>query len=448
MGVITRGVKNAFRNSVRTLSVVIILAVSIGLSLIMLLSSRAVEARIASVQGSIGNSISISPAGARGFEGGGEPLTESQINQVRALPHVSAVSEQFNDRLTPGDETSLASAIDPGTLGNRFNRNAAQQNTTRPGTANRSFTLPIAISGISTTDVLTTDPAKLTAGELLDPSKDENVAVLGATLATKNNLAPGSTFSVHGTTMTVKGVVDLGNQFANAGLYVPIAANRRLSGQADQVSAATVRVDSITELDSVTAAIKDKLGTDKADVVSNADTAKQALQPLQNIRTITFYGLIGALVGGALITLLIMVMIVRERRREIGVLKAIGASNIGIVGQFVTESLVLTLLGGVLGVVVGALLSNPVLKVLVTNSTAAVVNNAGGGGGGRFGRLAAFSGQVGGSVQATVRGISTTVGPDLLIYGLLAAVLLAVVGSAFPAWLIAKVRPAEVMRGE
>ena len=40
------------------------------------------------------------------------------------------------------------------------------------------------------------------------------------------------------------------------------------------------------------------------------------------------------------------------------------------------------------------------------------------------------------------------VGFSILLYGLLAAVLIAVVGTAFPSWLIAKIRPAEVMRTE
>jgi putative ABC transport system permease protein len=53
-----------------------------------------------------------------------------------------------------------------------------------------------------------------------------------------------------------------------------------------------------------------------------------------------------------------MLMIVRERRREIGVLKAIGSSNIRIVGQFVTEALTLTLAGSVIGAG-GVLLSTP-----------------------------------------------------------------------------------------
>jgi putative ABC transport system permease protein len=44
--------------------------------------------------------------------------------------------------------------------------------------------------------------------------------------------------------------------------------------------------------------------------------------------------------------------------------------------------------------------------------------------------------------------VHATVGFSILLYGLLAAVFIAVVGTAIPSWLIAKVRPAEVMRTE
>ena len=48
-----------------------------------------------------------------------------------------------------------------------------------------------------------------------------------------------------------------------------------------------------------------------------------------------------------------MVMVVRERRREIGVFKAIGASNIKIMSQFIAEAVTLTFLGMLAGIIIG-----------------------------------------------------------------------------------------------
>jgi len=61
-----------------------------------------------------------------------------------------------------------------------------------------------------------------------------------------------------------------------------------------------------------------------------------------------------------------------------------------------------------------------------------------GGPGGGFGR----------GFQSTLQNIHATVGYEIILYGLLGAVIIAIIGSAIPAFLISKVRPAEVMRGE
>src|SRR5476651_2283958 len=115
MNATTRGVRNAFRNQIRTFSIVVILGLSMGLALAMLVAHQAVGQKINSVESSVGNTVSISPAGARGFEGGGNPLTETQLAAVQKLAHVTSVSESLGDRLTTSD-TNLQSAISAGTL--------------------------------------------------------------------------------------------------------------------------------------------------------------------------------------------------------------------------------------------------------------------------------------------------------------------------------------------
>jgi len=73
-------------------------------------------------------------------------------------------------------------------------------------------------------------------------------------------------------------------------------------------------------------------------------------------------------VGAGIILLLSMLMIVRERRREIGVLKAIGASTGSIIRQFIAESTTFTVLGSVIGAGVGILISSPIASALVSAS--------------------------------------------------------------------------------
>lgn len=383
VNVVTRGMRNAFRNSIRTFSIVIILGLSVGLALSMVIARAGVQKKIDSVKGSIGNTVSVSPAGVRGFEGGGEPLTTAQIDKVKNLAHVSSVTQMLQDRLT-SDNSSLASAIDPGSLGKRFNSNngerleikggggiTSRQGSSDSGNITRSFTPPITVIGTNNaaaaTEIANNGTLALTGGALFGSSTSENVALVGKDLAIKNNLKVGSTFTAYGQTFKVVGMYDTGTDFSNNSVAMPLSVLQKLSGQEGQVSLATIKVDNINNVASVYNAVKGKLG-DAADVTNNLSEAESTLAPLENIKTISVYSLIGSVVAGSAIILLTMVMIVRERRREIGVLKAIGASNAKVVSQFMVEAITFTSLGALVGVVVGIIGGSPITRVLVSLS--------------------------------------------------------------------------------
>jgi len=156
--------------------------------------------------------------------------------------------------------------------------------------------------------------------------------------------------------------------------------------------------------------------------------------------------------------LLTMVMIVRERRREIGVLKAIGGGNRSIVTQFVVEALVLVLISSVVGFgfatlsgngIAGALVSSNTNKTATTNDSGPTITRAGGSGGGGFRAIRlGFGGREQKTTKDYVGDVATKVNLTTLGAGLAAAVVIAILGSALPAWLVTKVRPAEVLRGE
>lgn len=445
MNVITRGVRNAFRNGIRTFSIVIILGLSIGLALTMVVARQAVQAKIASVKGTIGNQVTISPAGARGFQGGGNPLTDAQMATVASVPHVVSLTETLGDRLD-STQTNLQSSITAGSLGRRnaqFGGGGGGGGGAGGGDGG-SFTPPVTITGTNSTSSTAAQAGggttKITSGKAFDAGVDADVALVGTALASKNSLTTGSTFQAYGTTITVDGIYDAGNSFSNSGLLMPLKTVQRLSQQPGDVTNAVAQIDSITNVSGAVTAIEAKLGS-AADVVSAQDSSNQALAPLESISTISVISVIGAVIAGAAIILLTMLMIVRERRREIGVLKAIGSSNIKITFQFITEAITLTLLGAVVGLGLGVAGGNPVTKLLVTTTTAT------GGGGGGMGRFAGGGGllRAGG---ASIRNINAIIGWDIILYGLVAAIVIAIVGSAIPAWFIAKVRPAEVMRAE
>lgn len=460
MNTFTRGIRNAFRNPIRTVSIVIILGLSIGLVIAMLAANQAVGEKIESVKSSTGNTISISPAGMRGMEGGGNALTSDLLTKTAETDHVSKVVQTLSSRMT-SDNTSLQASIEAGDMGQRnadsggmtMGVGAAPErpssetsdSSSDSSTAEKTFTMPVTITGINDSSAISTSGGtsgtlSWTSGEMFDTIQDENVAVVGKAITEKNNLSVGDTFTAYGETIKVVGIYDSGNTFNNGGVYVSLSTLQRLTDQSGAVTSATVTVDSSDNLANVTTALESIYG-DKADITNSQETADATTKPLESVRTITVFTLIGSIVAGAIIILLTMVMIVRERRCEIGVMKAIGASNLRIMWQFVAESVTFTAISLVVGLAIGILAAAPLTSMLIDNSSSSASQATMGGPGRGMGRGIAAAGQVAQSLQASV-GITT------LLLGVGASLLIAILGSALPSLMISKIKPAAAMRNE
>ena len=89
------------------------------------------------------------------------------------------------------------------------------------------------------------------------------------------------------------------------------------------------------------------------------------------IPVITIIAGISLLVGGIGV-MNIMLVSVTERTREIGVRKALGATNGSIRMQFITESMIICLIGGVIGILLGLLLGNIVGMAIGMTAPASV----------------------------------------------------------------------------
>lgn len=475
MNPVSRGIRNAFRNGVRTTSIVAILGFSIGLSLTMLVAQRAVENKIASVKSSIGNTVSIAPAGFMPGSQANNALSSSNLSKVQSLAHVTGVTETLSDRLSTtgssmptfgrfGDTsqnqstTSLTSPItlgdNGGSTGGRFFVNGGAG-----GALPTNFSLPVSFLGTTDPSQVDTAAVSLQSGKVISGSSDTNDTMVSSQMASKNNLKVGSTFTAYNTTLNVAGIFTTSNKASQGTVLLSLPALQRLSGQSGDVTSAVATVDSLDNLSSATTAIKNTLGS-SADVTSAQQQADNTVAPLNSVKTVATFSLVGAVAAGAVIILLTMVMVVRERKKEIGVVKAIGGSNLRIISEFMVESLTLAVLGAVVGLALGVIGGQPVTKMLVNNSTSSSSNVAAvqfqgpNGGGMAFSRPAGeFGGRFRSGFQrnGAVRGIGnikTQIGWGILLDGFGAAVLIAVLGSALSAGMIAKVRPSTVMRAE
>jgi putative ABC transport system permease protein len=484
VSVLARSVGNAFRNKIRTAAVVAVLAVAIGLALAMLVANQAVGAKVQELNASVGTTLTVNPAGGQGFEGGGEPLTTAEAETAASVANVTAVvgtkalrlqtattattdsSTGTTQQAGPGGgfgpggqqatvSTNLTAAVDAGTLGNRNNASGTTGTTTQP-----TRTLPITATGIGAEVDTTGKALDITSGTGLgDYTASEAKALVGTSLAEKNSLAVGSTFTIQDKTFTVAGIFDAGTTFGNNAVYVTLPEAQTLAETPDELSTMIVTVNSMENVDSTKTAVQEALGTDKADVTQGQRNLETAVSSLDSVKNISLIAFIAALATAGIIILLIMVMLVRERRREIGVLKAIGARNRTIGLQFVLESLVLVALGSVVGAVIASLASGGIASALIssnTTTTAATTTQRGGGlagampngavpGGGMPG--GGQGGPFGGASQL-LTSVTASVSPGVLAAGIAAVFAVAIIGALVPALLTARIRPIEVLRGE
>lgn len=460
MNVVTRGIRNALRSPLRSGAIALMLAISIGLILAMLVARSSVQTKISEVKAGTASAVTITPAGMRGGFGGGDPLTADQVALISKTSHVSSTDSTLTDQMG-SDDTNLTPSLELGSFGMRMQRfeggsggsttgpvmiqsEDGADNETRPAPAPRT-----SLTGTTNPNSVSTSGGTLTltSGTTIDGNSSELVALVGTTLAAKNNLQAGSTFTAYGKTITVKGIYKTGNAFEDSGVIMPLAAVQSLTAQTGAVTNVKVTVDSSENVQTVVDDLKNSLG-DKADVTSEADRVAQSLAPLESIGGLALGGVIAATIAGAAIILLAMIMIVRERRREIGVVKAIGGTNIKVITQFVSEAMTLTIIGAVIGLIFGVLASGPMTQSLVENQSEANQSTRRMGPGGEGGGPRMFI--AGGLSQAAggVRQVTSTLTPQVFAASIGITLLIAIIGSAVPAWFIARVRPAEVLRTE
>lgn len=118
------------------------------------------------------------------------------------------------------------------------------------------------------------------------------------------------------------------------------------------------------------------LGLSDEYTVSSSDLTmyEQSAQPLENLAKFAGYFLIVILLIGAIILIVLNIFATRERKYEIGVLSAIGMKKAKIAKLFLTEILVITLAGVIIGGGIGAATSVPVTNALLDSQLVAQQN--------------------------------------------------------------------------
>jgi len=246
---------------------------------------------------------------------------------------------------------------------------------------------------------------------------NDNVSIIW----TNNTIVPfvNETYTAH-----VSAVLDRIGGFglggpSDTGVYVPLSQAEKFFGtdQADEIIVKLKSSDAAV-VNSTSKAITDYFGN-QVSVISA--TAVQSLLS-------TIFSTISLFLGGiAAISLLvagigimnIMIVSLIERTREIGILKALGMKSRTVLYIFLTESVIIGLIGAVIGIVSGWVLANVVSLFL--------------------GR---------GGIIGSALTITPILTPEVLLGALAFGVGISVIFALYPAWRASKLKPVEALRYE
>ena len=196
------------------------------------------------------------------------------------------------------------------------------------------------------------------------------VAVIGSTTADNLGLtetAVGSTIYIGGLPFELVGITQPKGGSANADdqVMIPLSTTHELFVGANSVSSIGISATSQDAIATVSAEITNTLeqrhgitnGVDDFSITTQAQLLG-TVNSVSDVLTLLLAGIasISLFVGGIGI-MNIMLVSVRERTREIGIRKAIGARGRDIMAQFLVEALVLSLAGGAIGIGVGVVAS-------------------------------------------------------------------------------------------
>jgi putative ABC transport system permease protein len=198
------------------------------------------------------------------------------------------------------------------------------------------------------------------------------IAVLGYTTATDLGLdqsSIGKTVTIDGLPFQVVGILQpkgsIGPFSQDDAVYVPLSVIQRQFVSGDSVRSIAVSVASREQIATakaqITALLRQRHGTTTAtDDFSISDQAQilDTFSSISGVLSLLLAGIAGiSLIVGGIGIMNIMLVSVRERTREIGIRKAIGARGRDILAQFLIEALTLSLIGGAVGIALGALVS-------------------------------------------------------------------------------------------
>ncbi len=420
MGMILLGLRNLFRNKLRLVVVVLLIAVPFFLLLTMQAIKGAVENQTAILTRDVNTLLQLRARGSMGhvnMVGQNKILPHNTLEKVKQIEHVVHV-EPYLLAMAPITEPNFVMHV--GLEPNAVKRLESHGEAGNPRiTAGRDFTpedrgkdVGIIGQGYAKWAGITPDAVETGRATLVVDTRRSHPVIFPMERPRRE--------------MRIIGMYASGYIFGDLQLFMPLDTFRSIYGIDEGISWIFARVDSAENVAAVAQKLQDVVG-DVADIQAPKGAAAFTATTSKNVTRLTATGGLLSLGLMVIVIFFVMLMQVRERAREIGTLKAIGAANGGVALQFLTEALALSALGGLLGILCLRLLGGAVTGHLFALGMAPFLPS-------HYKPL--FESLA----------VSFSVSPSVLGLVVLISLITASVGSAYGVWQVIKLSPLEAIK--
>jgi putative ABC transport system permease protein len=276
---------------------------------------------------------------------------------------------------------------------------------------------PVSVSGILPAKMRAFKGWQLTAGDDL-ATDNEPAVLLGAMAAEQFRLQPGGSIVIRGERLPVKGILAPTGGKDDVTVFLPLATAQRLFNSGEHVSFLAVKVDDVTAIDMAIERIREQVSLG---VVSDQQMLASVLSIVGSVNVTLQLIAVVAVLAAAFGIVNTMLTATYERKREIGILQALGATQRTIFTLFLVESGLYGLLGGICGVAGGLFLSTIAAPQLEQNIFTSFVKG---------------TGSVG------------ILDPAVIFGSILFSAVVAVLAGLYPAWRAARLSPVEAISYE
>lgn len=328
-------IKNIFRNKSRSFLAVFGIAIGVAaiVSLGLVTDGLSAATQNALTAGAADFSVvnatsSNSSGGTRILIGGGQVSTSSGTTQLINQSIVSEIQQVQG-------------------VGNAVGALSTMTNLNSSGSSGSGSTA--SLIGISSSDI-SLDDISITDGSVY--SNNQNEVIIGTAEAKYLNKTVGDTISIYSQTFKIVGIYETGNFVYDRGIAMSLTNLQNLTGNTGEISLILVKAGNGINATDLAQTIQQKYPNELTTTTSLSGMTRTN-NGLGVVSSFASAVSLFAILFGGVIVIVTMLKAVSERTREIGVLRAIGWTKRSILELIMGESMILSAIATVIGLVIG-----------------------------------------------------------------------------------------------